>query len=99
MAKGICKICGEKHGLGHIDNNGYVRLSIKNRRIREHQHVMEVHLGRKLLPEENVHHINGVRTDNRIENLELWSESQPKGQRIEDKLEWAYRIIDLYGDK
>jgi predicted Zn-ribbon and HTH transcriptional regulator/predicted nucleic acid-binding Zn ribbon protein len=41
------------------------------RRIREHRMVMEMHIGRALRPEEVVHHINGVRTDNRIENLEL----------------------------
>jgi len=60
---------------------------------------MEEHLGRKLESHENVHHINGVRNDNRLENLELWSTSQPVGQRVEDKIKWAYEIIKLYGDK
>jgi len=65
-------------------------------RKREHVWVMEQHLGRALLPEESVHHINGVRHDNRLENLELWSSSHPAGQRVSDKVAWAREILALY---
>lgn len=77
-----------------IEASGYVAIGGRKY---EHRKVMEDFLGRPLTRKENVHHKNGVRDDNRIENLELWSSWQPNGQRIVDKLAWARQIIALYG--
>lgn len=75
---------------------GYRSLLRGGRYQMEHRLVMEQHIGRPLEAHENVHHINGVRNDNRLENLELWSSSQPPGQRVEDKVAWAIEILKRY---
>jgi HNH endonuclease len=62
----------------------------------EHILVMEDMLNRFLLPEETVHHRNGVRDDNRPENLELWTRPQPAGIRVSDAVAWAWEILFRY---
>jgi hypothetical protein len=78
---------------GFIDKFGY-RVHTRNGiQYFEHREVMERALGRDLLPHETVHHINGQRSDNRLENLELWSGRHGKGQRAADRVRDAVALL------
>ena len=62
----------------------------------EHRLTMARHLGRALEKDENVHHRDGDRQNNTLENLELWSTAQPSGQRRADKVRFAMRVLRRY---
>ena len=88
------------HGYVEVRRRGHFGkgLAGKNVWFLEHRYMMETYLGRRLHDGENVHHINGDKTDNSLVNLELWTSQQPYGQRVIDLLERAYAIRERYKD-
>ena len=70
-----------------INSQGYIFLNREKKF--EHRFIVEQSIGRRLTNEEVIHHKNGIKTDNRIENLEILS--RPEHIKEHPK------IIDQYG--
>ena len=94
---------GNYRGGTTTDSNGYRSVMVKSHPdgdrdgyVKEHRFVMEAHMGRYLTKDESVHHKNGIRNDNRLENLELMKRFHGAGQSIPDLISHAEDVLFHY---
>lgn len=95
--RGILKLIGK-----NITSSGYRKIRVEDgdnkvKWILEHRHIMEESLGRALDKNESIHHKDGDKLNNNLNNLEIWIKPQPTGIRVSDALIWARKIIEKYG--
>jgi len=95
-----------QYGNGYVNKCGYRAIyrdhpnaNSRTKIILEHVFVMSEMIGRPIRKGETVHHKNGVRHDNRPENLELWTSRHPAGVRKEDKIKSCIAFLEEEGYK
>lgn len=95
-----------RYGDGYINKAGYrivykdhPNANPKTKCILEHIYIMSTFLGRPMKKGETVHHKNGIRSDNRLENLELWTSRHPSGVNYEHKIKSAIAFLEEEGYK
>ena len=62
----------------HKNSKGYMQTTVRRKRVYQHRYIIENAIGRKLENHEIIHHINGIKTDNRIENLHITNSKEHK---------------------
>jgi len=92
--------CNFWKGGRTVKDNGYVMImnkkypnAHKSGYVFEHALVMSAEIGRPPRDSETVHHKNGIRSDNRIENLELWESNHPSGQRVSGMIDFCKKYL------
>lgn len=96
----------KRAGEGYITKTGYLTFkkighpcADKHGRVQASRLVIYEQTGRVLKKGQTVHHKNGDTLDNRFENLEIWDQSHPPGQREIDKITWCIEYLEERGYK
>jgi len=87
---------GRRESLGYVLVYSPDHPRANKKYVFEHILKMEEKIGRFLVRGETVHHRNGIKNDNRIENLELWTKNHGSGCRVEDIIKHSTEMLMLY---